>query len=378
MKKLFFIALSISLQWMVCTAQLPHADSILLVTKKVADWQLNSWKTNGVSRNKTNWTNAACYTGFTELNKVAKDPKYIKAIYEIGAAANWKTGLRRTFADDYAVGQVYAQLYLVYKEKEILSDFTKLSDSIATLPMNEPLKWGNNIQLRELAWCDALFMGPPSMAYLATAKKDRKYLDLADRIWWKTTDYLYNTKEHLFTRDSRYFAQREKNGANVYWARGNGWVIAGLVRMLENMPANYSNRPRYLKLYQEMVDKLVAIQHQDGTWHTALLDQESYPAKETSGTAFIAYAITWGINQKILDYQTYYPTVKKAWVALASSVHPDGLLGYVQKIDEKPGIVTYNDTEVYGVGAFLLAGTQLYILESHPIRAKAAKKKKQG
>lgn len=340
------------------------ADSVYNIVKKVANWQLKTWQDGGIKRDKWNWTNAVSYTGFMEFSKIAQSPQYLEAMYEIGKNTDWKTGKNRTFADDYCVGQLYSQLYVKYNEPQILADFKHQVDSISTLPLNESLEWENKIQLREWAWCDALYMGPPAFALLSTATGNKKYLDLADKLWWKTTGYLYDTEEHLFYRDSRFFGQRESNGEKVFWARGNGWVVAGLVRMLENMPHNYPSRPRYIKLYKELVDKLISIQHLDGTWHTSLLDQEAYPSKETSGTAFICYAIAWGINNGIIKTEDYYSAVKNAWNALASSVHPDGKLGYVQEVGEKPGSVGYESTEVYGVGAFLLAGTQLYKLET--------------
>lgn len=339
------------------------ADSVYQLVEKVANWQLNNWKDHGVKRDKWNWTNAVCYTGFMEFNKIAQNPQYVMAVYDIGKSIAWKTGANRTFADDYCVGQLYAQLYLHYLDPEIIRNFKFQADSIATLSFNESLEWKNKIQLREWAWCDALYMGPPALALLSTATGNNKYLDLADKLWWKTTEYLYDTEEHLYYRDSRFFEKRESNGKKMFWARGNGWVVAGLVRMLENMPQNYPSRSKYENIYKELVDKLIGIQHADGTWHTSLLDPQAYPSKETSGTALICYAITWGINNGLINKNDYYPSVEKAWKAMASAVHPDGKFGYVQEVNEKPGVVSYESTEVYGVGAFLLAGTQLYKLE---------------
>jgi hypothetical protein len=86
-------------------------------------------------------------------------------------------------------------------------------------------------------WDRAAFTVPRS-----AATGDRRYLDLANRLWWKTTDYLYDKEEHLCFRDSRYFDQREPNGKKVFWSQGNGWVIAGLVRVLQEMPDDYPDR----------------------------------------------------------------------------------------------------------------------------------------
>lgn len=165
---------------------------------------------------------------------------------------------------------------------------------------------------REWAWCDALFMAPTSLAYLSTATGDSKYLDIANKLWWKTTDFLYDKEEYLYFRDESYFEKREKNGKKMFWSRGNGWVMGGLVRMLSNMPKNYPDRPKYIKLYKEMAAKIASIQQADGSWHSSLLDPESYPVKETSGTGFYTYAILWGLNNGILDKKTYWPVIEKS------------------------------------------------------------------
>lgn len=372
-KLLLIIVLILMISQLTFAQTNSKADSVYRLLKKIADKQMNTWNEKGINRHRTNWTNAVGYTGFTEFNKIAQSAEYIEKMYAIGKEADWKTGAKRTFADDYCVGQLYAQLYPIYRQENIIQDFKFLADSIAQLPLNESLEWKNNIHLRELAWCDALFMGPPAFAYLYTATNDRKYLNLADRLWWKTTAYLYDGSARLFIRDSRYFNRREKNGEKVFWSRGNGWVIAGLVRMLENMPVNYPGRKKYVKLYREMISRLVDIQHSDGTWHAALLDPEHFPNLETSGTGLISYAIAWGINNGLIKSKDYYEPLNSAWQAMANAVHPDGTPGYVQEVEKEPGHVQYNSTEIYGVGAFLLAGTQIYLLEKK-IEASTANK----
>jgi unsaturated rhamnogalacturonyl hydrolase len=335
------------------------AATVLNLMEKVADWQLLSWQRQGMRKEKWDWTNGACYTGFMALNSVANDQKYLRAMLEIGRSLNWNTGPKRMMADDYCVGQLFSQLYALYQDPAMIISFRALADSIASLPHDESLEWKNDIQVREWAWCDALFMGPPALAYLSTATGDEKYLELASRLWWKTTDYLYDTTEHLFSRDGRFLTQKEANGKKMFWSRGNGWVMGGLVRMLQNMPEDFPSRARFLDLYKKMASTIAHIQHADGSWHAALLDSVSYPVKETSGTGFYCYALCWGINQGLLSFDDFFPVVSKAWASLVQSVHPDGKLGFVQQIGEKPEAVDFNSTEVYGVGSFLLAGSEM-------------------
>ncbi len=336
------------------------ASNVLKVMRNVADWQVNTWQTKGFNHRKADWTNATCYTGLYALGSIKGNEKYLKTLVDIGKDLKWNTGHLRFYADDYCIGQTYALLAKKYKDKSMIAPFLLQADSIISKPNNEPLNWKNKIQNREWAWCDALFMGPPALAYLSTASGDLKYLDTATKLWWKTTSFLYDPSEQLYFRDETYFDKKEKNGAKVFWSRGNGWVLGGLVRMMENMPKNYPDRPKFEKLYKEMMAKIIKLQQPDGSWHASLLDPESFPIKEMSGTGFYCYATLWGLNHGLLDHKTYFPVVKKSWNVMVSSVHPDGKLGYVQPIGASPDKVEANSTEVYGVGAFLLSGEQLY------------------
>lgn len=337
--------------------------NVLAIMQKVAGWQLNNWDTGGFKRRKYDWTYAAAYAGLMELSGISKDKKYEKFLIGIGNDLSWNTGARRFMADDYCVGQFYCKLYAVYKDEKMISPFRQLADSIVQQPHTESLEWKNGISNREWAWCDALFMAPTSLSYLSTVTADKKYLGIATKLWWKTTDYLYDSTEHLYFRDGSYLDKKEKNGQKVFWSRGNGWVTAGLVRVLENMPNNYPDRARFIRLYKDMMVRVVSLQQADGSWHASLLDPESYPIKETSGTGFYTYSILWGINHKILDKKTYLPAAVKAWKALVDAVHEDGKLGNVQPIGGAPDKVDINSTDTYGIGAFLLAGSELYKLK---------------
>ncbi|MGY3053738.1 unsaturated rhamnogalacturonyl hydrolase [Pedobacter sp. UYEF25] len=338
-------------------------DSIIYVMKKTADWQWKELKENGWRHSKTDWTNGAMYAGMVALAKVVNNNTYYNELIKVGKENDWGLGSERFFADDYCVGQTYAQLFTVFNDPDYIAKFRARADTIVSLPHTESLLWKNNVQNREWAWCDALFMGPPSLGYLFQATGEKKYINTASKLWWKTSDYLYDDKEHLFYRDSRYFDKKEKNGAKVFWSRGNGWVMGGLVRILEVMPKNHPDRKKFEKQFEEMSKKIVSLQQKDGSWHASLLDPASFPVKETSGTGFFAYALAWGINHGLLSYKAYHTAVQKSWNALISSIHPDGKLGFVQAIGADPQKVTYDDSEVYGVGAFLLAGSEIFRME---------------
>ena len=332
--------------------------AILRVMTAAADWQLS----HPSDHPTLDWTQAAFYTGVMAFAKVADDAKYLAAMRAMGEKNQWRPGFRPGHADDYAVIATYAQLYQRDLDPKMLEPAKALFNFLAARKYDEPLLWGNAIETRELAWCDALFMGPPAMAAMTAATGDKRYLDLANRLWWKTTDYLYDKDEHLYFRDSRYFESMEANGKKLFWSRGNGWVLGGLVRVLEDMPPDYPDRERYLALYKEVAAKVAEVQGADGYWRSGLLDPDAYPNPETSGTGFFVYALAWGVNRGVLDRATFEPAVRRGWEALVRAVKADGMLGWVQRIGEKPGATTADTTEVYGVGAFLLAGTEMHRL----------------
>ncbi len=337
-----------------------NTHDVLHMMERVADWQLAAWNAKGYKYPKWDWANAVGYTGIFELSKLSKNEVYINTLQNIGNELNWNTGPRRFMADDYCIGQTYALLYMKYRNPEMISTFKQQADSIVNAPFTESLEWKNEIHLREWAWCDALFMGPSALAYLSTATGEPKYLDKACKLWWKTKEYLYDRDEHLYSRDGSFLAKKEKNGKKVFWSRGNGWVLGGIVRVMDNMPKNYPEKKKFISHYKELISKIAGLQQPDGSWHASLLDPQSYPVKETSGTGFYCYAILWGLNNGILKKSEYWPVAQKAWLALTTSVRPDGMLGYVQRIGGSPDAVTDMSTEIYGTGAFLLAGSQLY------------------
>ena len=102
-------------------------------------------------------------------------------------------------------------------------------------------------------------MGPPTWLRLYAATGRPRYLDFAVTNWWRTTDYLYDKDEHLFFRDSTFFKKREANGKKVFWSRGNGWVMAGLVRVLQYLPMNHPDRPRFEQLFKDMAEKILTL-----------------------------------------------------------------------------------------------------------------------
>jgi rhamnogalacturonyl hydrolase YesR len=336
-----------------------NTQNILAVMQRVADWQL----ANPSTHKPTDWTQGAGDAGFMALAGISGNAKYRDAMLSMAETNGWQLGPRQYHADDQCVGQTYAELYLLYRDPKMIAPMREKFDAIlahpssaTSLDFTQP-----DHQASELwSWCDSLFMAPPAWMRLYAATDDERYMDYAITNWWQTTDYLYDKDEHLFYRDSTYFNKKEANGRKVFWSRGNGWVMAGLVRMLQYLPMNSPARPRFEQLFTDMAAKVLTCRQSDGLWHSSMLDPASYPLKETSGSGFFIYALAWGVNQGLLDRATYGPAVDKGWAALVSCVNPDGKLTCVQPIGSDPKKFDPDSTEIYGVGGFLLAGSEVY------------------
>jgi rhamnogalacturonyl hydrolase YesR len=326
--------------------------AIKAAMRKVADWQLARVQ----GKPSQDWTFAALYAGMIAASATLKDPRYAQLVEQASQEFHWQLGPRQTHADDQAIGQSYLALYRQTRDQSTIAPLEAQFDRLLLLPDDpaKPVWW----------WCDALFMAPPVWSGLAQVTNQRKYLDYMDREWWITTHLLFDPQEHLFSRDATFLNRHEANGQKIFWSRGNGWVMGGIVRVMEVMPKDYPTRPRYERLYREMAEKIATIQGNDGLWRPGLLDAHAYPLPETSGSAFFTYALAWGIHHRLLDRKRFTPVVARAWKGLLAHVYEDGRLGCVQPIGAAPDAFQQSSSYVYGVGAFLLAGSEITQLSS--------------
>jgi unsaturated rhamnogalacturonyl hydrolase len=318
--------------------------------QKVADWEL----ARAEPHFNQDWTFAALYTGFMAVPKAAYGEKYQKAMLRMAQKFNWQPGPRVNSADDMAIGQTYLGLYFRHHDPAMIGPIRQRGDAVMALPDNpeKPLWW----------WCDALFMAPPVFTKLSQATGDRKYLDFMDQQWWITSGLLYSPSNHLFFRDKTFLDKHEANGSSIFWSRGNGWVFAGLAKVLAEMPQDYPSRAKYVAQFKEMAEEIAGLQGADGLWRPGLLDAAAYPLPENSGSAFFTFGFAYGINSGILDRAKYQPVVQKSWKGLLSHIYEDGRLGCIQPIGAAPGDYSAASNYVFGTGAFLLAGSEVFRL----------------
>lgn len=336
--------------------------------ERVAKWQINNFtyqkKGNLHDYGIDAWTNAVLYIGMLKWAQTTETPSvYVDWLMKIGEENEWSVSANFAnypkyqyyHADELCIGQFYLGMYDCYKKDTMLHAVQDRVDWIMTHPADSSMKYSNK---QRWTWCDALFMAPPVYAHLARITGKTNYLEFMHANFLQTYHHLYDRNHHLFFRDDSYLSKQEANGAKVFWGRGNGWVLAGIANILELLPENSALRPFYMQLFVELAARLSSLQDDKGFWHASLLDPDSYPSPETSSTALIAYGLAYGVNHHLLD-MSYLPVVRKAWTALTSTVDKNGKVGWVQPIGADPKKVTREMTAVYGVGAFLMAGTEI-------------------
>ena len=345
--------------------KLPSEEDIIHYMNLVADWQLENLPERKQRPGSGyppywydhfDWTNGSFYTGVMAHWRTTGNKKYFDTMLEFAEEVNYQPGTRLLHADDHVIGQTYAEIYMENQDRRVIQPMLDTFDKIMETPHLGREIWD---------WCDALYMAPPTLVLLSKVTGDDKYIDFMDELWWDATDFLYDTEEKLFYRDNRFVikedgtGRREKDGSKVFWSRGNGWVLGGLARVLEYMPTDYHSREKFEDLFRDMSARITKLQMPDGMWRSSLLYPEFNEAGESSGTAFFAFSLAWGVNQGLLCEETYMPYILRSWNGLVNNVHPDGKLGWTQQIGFAPDDIHADMSEVYGAGAFLLAGSEL-------------------
>jgi rhamnogalacturonyl hydrolase YesR len=336
--------------------------AITAALKRSADWQL----ANPSGTEIRDWIIAPLYDGLLHTALATGDATYLAAVIRMGTQSGWTASNRIYHADDHAVGHAWLDVYLMdQSRKERLQPMLdRLSEVIAN-PVTEKLAHGSKPKSQGVkvsdrwTWCDALYMAPPTLTRLFTATGDRKYLEFLDREFEFTYEHLYDPAEKLFYRDATFFEKKTPSGQKTFWSRGNGWVYGGLALMLEHLPQDHPKRSFYETLFKEMTTAIVAAQQPDGLWRPSLLDPKEIDIGETSGSGFFTFGLAWGVNHGLLDRTLHLPVITRAWNGLMTRVMPDGLVGYVQPVGAAPDHLESTNTQDYGTGAFLMAGSEI-------------------
>jgi len=370
-KSYFIIALIAVYQISIAQALLPSKKSILQKMELANSYFMKKYPDPGLAiitdkkRPSNIWTRSVYYEGLMALYNIDLNLVYLNYADQWGESHQWNLpeGIKTRNADNQCCGQTYIDLYrLQHQEKQIANIKTSIDNMLSSSKIDD---WW---------WIDALQMAMPVFAKLGVLyHDDRYYQRMYDMYMYTKTEQgggLFNPKDGLWWRDKSFVPPyKDPNGKNCYWSRGNGWVVAALVRVLQIMPKSAVGYQEYKNTFLIMMKALAPLQRKDGFWNVSLHDSTYFNGKETSGTALFVFGMAWGIKKGWLNRKVYLPIVLKAWAGLSNeSLHPDGMLGYVQGTGKEPkdgqpvGYDKIPDFEDYGLGCFLLAGSEVYKL----------------
>ena len=338
--------------------------------RKIIDKVNGYWQKNNKPEVRSFWDHAAYHTGNMEAYFLTGNEAY-RAYSEAWAKHNeWKGAKEKDknkwkynrygegddfvmFGDYQICFQTYVDLYNILPDKSKIARAREVMEYQMSTPQSD--YWW---------WADGLYMVMPVMTKLYHVTGNSTYLDKLYEYITFSDSIMYDDETGLYYRDAKYVYPKHKsvNGKKDFWARGDGWVLAGLAKVLKDLPKEYEHRQFFVDKFVKMAGAVASIQQPEGYWTRSMMDPEHAPGPETSGTAFFTYGLLWGINNGYLDEATYMPTVKKAWNYLKkTALQKDGRVGYIQPIGEKaiPGqIVDAHSTANFGVGAFLLAACE--------------------
>ena len=373
MNKLISLFSLLAISFSISAQKLPSKKKIVKTLRLANEYFMNKWPDAGKpivtnrERPSNIWTRAVYYEGLMALYTIDKQKKFYDYAVQWGEKHQWsvRNGISTRNADDQCCGQTYIDLYLIDKKEERIKNIKACIDNM--LHSEKKDDW---------SWVDAIQMAMPVFVRLGVLYNDTSYFGKMYELYAFARynhggSGLYNKEEHLWWRDKDFVPPyKEPNGEDCYWSRGNGWVLAALARTLQLLPKTDPHYNEYLKDFKDMSAALIKVQREDGFWNVSLHDPTHFAGKETSGTALFTYGLAWGINNNILNKKIYRPVVNKAWTAMTKdAVHPNGMLGYVQGTGKEPkdgqpvGYDNIPDFEDYGLGCFLLAGSEVYKLK---------------
>ena len=368
MRKLLF-SLSLTACWLYCgtaSAKQWTPNQVKDIIRRVNTY----WQQNNKAEVRSFWDNAAYHTGNIEVYKLLGDQTMLDYSIRWAEHNEWKGAKEPDpakwkyknygegqdyvlFGDWQICFQTYIDLYNIKKDEKRVARAKEVMGYEADSPAND--YWW---------WADALYMVMPVMTKMYRLTGDQKYLDKLYQNLLYSDGIMLDTETGLYFRDGKYVWPNHKsaNGKKDFWARGDGWVLAGLAKVLQDMPEEYVRQPFFVNKYTQLARAVAKLQQKEGYWTRSMADPEHAPGPETSGTAFFTYGLLWGVNNGYLQKKEFAPVIARAWKYLTeTALQPSGKVGYVQPIGERaiPGqTVDANSEANFGVGAFLLAACE--------------------
>ena len=367
MKRYYLTAL---LLWAILSVAYSQASFTKSETLRVIDKVNAYWQQNNPKHGRSFWDNAAYHTGNMEVYFLTGNENYLRYTEEWAKHNEWK-GAKSNNKNEWKYSYGETDEYVLFGDYQIC--FQNYADLYMLSPDPKKIARAREVMEYQMStdrndywwWSDGLYMVMPVMTKLYKITGNDLYLKKLHEYLMYSDSIMYDSEAALYYRDARYVYPKHQtvNGKKDFWARGVGWVFAGFAKVLKDLPQSAIHRSAYVKRFQDMAKAIAASQQPGGYWTRSMLDPTFAPGPETSGTAFFTYGFLWGINNGLLDKETYGPVALKGWEYLVNTaLQENGRIGYVQPIGDRaiPGqVIDANSTANFGVGAFLLAACEM-------------------
>lgn len=269
--------------------------------------------------NYITYPDACAWLGALWFGKVTKNEPLLDKLkdrFEPLFSTEQKMLPRMNHVDHNVVGAVPLEIYIQKKGDQRYYDLgMRYADTQWEVPADATPEQkayadkGYSWQTR--IWIDDMFMITTIQSQAYRAAGDRKYIDRAAR---EMAMYL----KEIQRPNGLFYHSPE---APFFWARGNGWMAAGMAQLLSILPKDNPDRTTIMEAYKKMMDTLRQNQDPDGMWHQLIDEPASY--KETSGTAMFTYAMIVGVKHGWLNKKEYGAAARKGWLALVTYINED-------------------------------------------------------
>ena len=219
--------------------------------------------------------------------------------------------------------------YAMYKRRGC-AEYKRLTDKVIDYIRNEPRLFldclnhlGSSPKSRiypKSVWIDSVMMFSVFTSLYAKENNDGELIEFAARQPKQYASMMLDEERGLWSH-SFWVKANKRYPKNVFWGRGNGWVICGFPMILENIGTEHKAAPEIIELFRKTSEALLPLMQADGSF-TTLLGEESY--RELSATALISAGWLHGIRQGYLDEKFLEPALRAFYTCVDALEHSDG------------------------------------------------------
>ena len=156
-------------------------------------------------------------------------------------------------------------------------------------------------------WIDSVMMFSVFTSLYAKENGETELIEFAARQPAQYADMMLDKKQNLWAHSYWVDYKKPFPRRNIFWGRGNGWVIAGFPMILDNIGLEHERSAEIIELFNKTSEALLGLMNEDYTFNTLLRDK-SY--RELSATALISAGWMHGIRCGYLDEKFLEPAVK--------------------------------------------------------------------